>query len=1222
MSMLRSAALTLLSKTLLTFLYKYLSDVDVDGVEMPSLYSTDGHASGWGVRLSNVKLREGAELMILPGTKRKPKPKDANANNENNNGTTTDAVISKDAAEDATETENAEHDKNEAELITPLHCNGNRNMVSIEEKDKELLMKKYGIANAPSTEDLDADLDELVDELDRSIASMDVESITRPDTPVQDSSIGFLSCFAHSEADIKKPKVEEQREQDANLSSETPSQEEREDEQTRPLLSQHANNHHQESDTQMNGHHHHHHSENYVLDMEKEADAVKQGIDDQLPELASEDDSDEGETDSPPPSTEDENDNERSLPPMALCIGEGGYIGTLDVRLVGRELHVLVEDAFLALEAVRKDEEPASNEKGDGTQKATADAQTGETEKKQANAAPAAAPINIEELKTTGERVLASNPLQEYFPVSPIYSCATLCAKDEEDEQEEDIPTKDDSADVVVDVGIGLLSVTEGEDFLTPFNTDDAAQEGQQPPITPIKTQTSKSGSSPDNEYMERRIRTGKGADGGIWLNVLTPKREKSASWRPPPRTQQYQWARQEWLEATRHRVLQCSGLDIQARIFLGTKRELAEANSSWYSTEPDTYEGIDHTLYGFDHVAPGPTPNTLPPLNTAASHATTSRSSDEGDDQGLLRSQVYKTDRNGIQSSQMESCFFRVARGMTPARCKLEHLPCENCLRCWKQTGKIEEGNSNDFQILDSNTPMPGLALSVSLREPLELNVDRLSLDGLGLVISLFKKKEQENPETVDTAKEAEVEPDATEDNPPVAEVVVEQPEPSRGYFSSLFFGSTSNIDDTNEGSFFPRRRKSMPLPPAFPAYMKPEHVQILGVFVAEIRLRVHVMRADDGPGHNAGLSFMYWDAKLQGLTLDQQKLTADEHKNFQDLRLDCGLLSLDEFKGVQKQVLISAGIPPPSHDGGIATLAELTSINRGQRPPWPTTACALLDVPATVESMVYESRERHGIQLRLLEVCNQPKTDSESSRTLINCQLGALEINLPWPVAPVFAGIKTEVMQSLGLGKKAPTDAPQPVPEQMPKKDTATEYRAQLGGGRVRLGSMIDIRLPLTRLAGDICPESGFSVETLLDKVELSYGSSSKKLVPTAGSNRGVSMKRVPNLPEKVRLRVLLFLGGHDLDPLEEALGVKKQSNSFLRCNALNKALGKLAAKRGKKKTHEPKSNKIQKLNRRQELVNKILTLDDDALENLWSSHLRKQRKGKKANGAKKAG
>ena len=78
----RSAAMTLLSKTLQTLLSKYLSYVDVEGVALPSLYSGGEGHSGWGVRLSNVKLREGTKLMNLPGklppkkTKQRRKRKD------------------------------------------------------------------------------------------------------------------------------------------------------------------------------------------------------------------------------------------------------------------------------------------------------------------------------------------------------------------------------------------------------------------------------------------------------------------------------------------------------------------------------------------------------------------------------------------------------------------------------------------------------------------------------------------------------------------------------------------------------------------------------------------------------------------------------------------------------------------------------------------------------------------------------------------------------------------------------------------------------------------------------------------------------------------------------------------------------------------------------------------------------------------------------------------
>ena len=164
--------------------------------------------------------------------------------------------------------------------------------------------------------------------------------------------------------------------------------------------------------------------------------------------------------------------------------------------------------------------------------------------------------------------------------------------------------------------------------------------------------------------------------------------------------------------------------------------------------------------------------------------------------------------------------------------------------------------------------------------------------------------------------------------------------------------------------------------------------------------------------------------------------------------------------------------------------------------------------------------------------------------------------------------------------------------------------------------LGTMMNVRLPLTRLAGDICPESGFSMETLIERAELSYGTSSEKLVATANSAQGFSLRRLASLPEHIRLRILLFV--EDLEPLERALSVKQQSNSFLRCNAVNKGLGKIAAKKSRKKAASAPEKKI---NRRQKLMNKLLTHDDDTLESLWANHQKKQRKVKRTASMKKA-
>lgn len=891
---------------------------------------------------------------------------------------------------------------------------------------------------------------------------------------------------------------------------------------------------------------------------------------------------------------------------------------------------MLIEDAFLTLEVVRKISDNETVDEADTSKSNTDEGATDATatvdpaEKKPTP--PVAAPIDTNELKTTGERVLASSAIARFFNSLPCLflrdilvrlvvfddtkeANASTANTDNDNEQKEGASTDEqdiDNAELVVDVGIGLLSVTEGDDFLSPFNNgDDNSSHGEEsrPPI--LKAQTSQIGSPSQNIYLERRIRTGKGRDGGIWLNVVTPKSDESYSHHHrldeqpflPDMSGSIRWARQRWLESTRYCVLRTSGLDVQARIFFGTKTELSEAtSSSWYTDDPETYEGIDHTLYGFDHVVPVPTPSQLPPLPTPK----TSRNLDESDEFGSLRTQVYKTDRNGIQSCKIESNFYRVARGMTPTRCTVEHLPCENCEKCWEAACTRTAEPVDSLHPLDLVTPMPGLALSVSLLDPLEVNLDRTSCEGLGLLIGLFKKPAVDNPEPPAEETEPETPPNSTEENPEKAIAV--QPQVKQGYFSSFFFGSSKAEESPKKGE---------KLPPAFPTYMAPENIRILGVSVAELRFRVHVMRPDDNERQRTGFSFCYWDAKVECMTIDEQRLTCSE-KLFEDVRLDGAILEMNEFKGTERKVLISAGVPYPEGE----TPPVFKTYDYTSRPPWPTTACALLDVPPTHESMHYESRERHGMQLRVLQVTGNLGKASEKVRTLYNVQLGVAEINLPWPLMAEFTGVNDEVKRSLLKIDPAEQAEAEDTPDIVP--DVAKQYRVQLGGGRVRLGTMLDMRVPLTRLAGDICPDSGVSMETLLEHAEVTYGRSSSKLLLTANSAQGFSLKRLISLPEHIRLRILLFV--EELEPLEKALGLKRQANSFLRCNAVNKGLGKVAEKKLRKKATSLSEGLSKKASRRQELLNKLLTLDDSALEQLWNSHQKKQKKHKKATVAKK--
>jgi len=173
----KTAAMSLLSKTLQTFLSKYLSDVDVEGVALPSVY--DG--SGWGVRLSNVQLREGVELMkTMPGTvtkkrKRKRRIRKHVRRRHTAGAAGTNGGISKDILTDD------DGDNN----------NSNNNLESLNEKDTTISPKGSG-SDELSGEFYTSEDDEY-----------DSDGVARPTTPAQ-ASKGMFSCFYNSSRTTKK----------------------------------------------------------------------------------------------------------------------------------------------------------------------------------------------------------------------------------------------------------------------------------------------------------------------------------------------------------------------------------------------------------------------------------------------------------------------------------------------------------------------------------------------------------------------------------------------------------------------------------------------------------------------------------------------------------------------------------------------------------------------------------------------------------------------------------------------------------------------------------------------------------------------------------------------------------------------------------------------------------------------------------------------------------
>lgn len=414
----RSAAMSLLSRTLQTLLSKYLSDVDVEGVALPSLYSSDGQ-SGWGVRLSNVKLREGAKLMDLPGKPKKKKSKRRGKKKTTAGGATDSTGAGKDSGGLPRKTSDSKHGE---EQTVP------------------------------------------------TIAESDTDPVSSAAPVVVTETAPSKSWFYWGS-----------KSKSGSLPSVVP-------EETAVVD---------------------------VLPDETELSS-KSAVADNTKKESTTQDSDVFDDDD-----DDEDGDDDDDPPMILRLGEGGTIGILDVRLVGKSIHVLVEDAFLTIEAVQL--EPDDGEEG-----------------KEGTKAPEKAKPQKKVLDPTlvGDRVLAENAIaralsaipnlflrdinvrfvvrDQIIPATPIDEEEGGEEQVDENEQQEQPPSQqpsvDSSNDVVVEFGIEFLSVTDGEDFMANFRGEDGDSSDGEDSDEEVKSQMQNLASfdTPynQNEFFTKRIRT------------------------------------------------------------------------------------------------------------------------------------------------------------------------------------------------------------------------------------------------------------------------------------------------------------------------------------------------------------------------------------------------------------------------------------------------------------------------------------------------------------------------------------------------------------------------------------------------------------------------------------------------------------------------------------------------------------------------------------------
>ena len=124
---------------------------------------------------------------------------------------------------------------------------------------------------------------------------------------------------------------------------------------------------------------------------------------------------------------------------------------------------------------------------------------------------------------------------------------------------------------------------------------------------------------------------------------------------------------------------------------------------------------------------------------------------------------------------------------------------------------------------------------------------------------------------------------------------------------------------------------------------------------------------------------------------------------------------------------------------------------------------------------------------------------------------------------------------------------------------------------------------------------------LETNLNHVKVQYGN--RSIIGKQQSE--LSLVRMAHLPEDVRMRILFFL--KDLGPLEKALGIPREKNSFLRCRAVNKGIVKVAKRTLAKGPKRKKSNRVASDPRpsREDILAELTKLDEHTLFDVWTAH-----------------
>ncbi|KAL7540689.1 hypothetical protein ACHAXR_011478 [Thalassiosira sp. AJA248-18] len=1119
-------AKSLLSKTLRTFLRKYLENIELESIDYGN-----SSGSGWGVCLSNVKLREGMELMKLPGKRKRVVTRKKKVKRNKNSSATNDATT---VTKNSTRIVNLDGGE-ESFVLQPR----TRNRAAIVPEGKETsdtTEEKDGILLQPSKT---LPLHEPIQNRDRFLTDPeDGYFSSNPPTPTQSNNLcGVHSTFclntnskryenSHEETAVSNDSITFDGDQ---LSNNNLFVDGEDDSGTH----QFAEDNCRELD-----------QNNQAEDLCLSSSSTTVG-DGQFFSIDNSQDDGDAADDNSYIEVEEEVTIEDD---MALVVGAGGAIGTLNIRLVGKELHVTVEDAHLIVEAI-PEEVNADEPKNDETTK-TPQPPKPNLDRSTSSSSEADLPslADDDEGKTTiGEKIKKKSMLARYLSMIPhlfLRDCRVSIILPEETG---DHSSTNDNCDecTVFEVGIDFLSVTSGDDFMDVlrFDTGNQTSEAEGAPIpkpngfsrsSSVENETPSPG---DNIFQRKRIRTGKGKESGIWLKVHPPHGKMML-----PHHMKYpnkpKWARQRFLDSSESFFFRCSGIDLHARMMVDTKEDKVDEIGNRWSNEYEDYT-MDSMLFGVDYVDPiSLTRHSLPPPE---------------------KDVASDTDSNGIQSIPFASNFHWIAQGVHRSDCK-SHLPLSDCFYCWDEcvNQKLKPHSS-----MNNLMPLPGFIFCLSMADPLEINVDRGSLEALGYMKSLFtSKKPQLDEENDDTEQETDthiVNEYANTTNPDL--------------------GRGNEVPINNVASTLGVEEKS------FPPYMQPDAIYLSGLYVSKVVLRVEALTSRI----DCGGKFRFWQFVGQSIHFEESQVDSEE-LFLRDGTFHIGCMECKDYTGVCERNLVVAGVDVgaiPAERQGRESKAHL-----------PCTASRVLGVSS--EKRLNESYAVH-VRLIRSDAPKEVAVDESVSTTksgYVDLRVGPIDLDIDNKISADISKVSNEARSIFTSGpKKAKKNNPK---SKSDKKGTKWLFNVSTEGGTVSYQPRIKMKIPESNFRVRKGFE-GFSFETYLQRLGIKYGSYTfeQKSEPP-------SIMPLCSLPESLRMHILVYLD--DLTPLERVFNIKKKkSSAFLRIHAINKAIHKKLTHFSEIKTLSEKErvHHQTEVSRRNYAFKRLQSLDTDSLESLLSMH-----------------